>query len=74
MTPAEKLQLLQADLDTFRGSTLDTRLELLPDWGSLTVLLLIVHAEEKYQHSLAGSQVRACRTVADLLNLFTPLS
>ena len=73
MTPVEKLLCLQADLDNFAQATLETPLESLPDWGSLTVLLLIVHAEEEYQLSLTGSQVRACHTVADLLNLFTPL-
>lgn len=70
MTLAEKLRLLQADVDVFAGASTETRLDALPGWGSLAILLVIVHCEEKHRHVLAGAQIRGCRTVADLLSLF----
>ncbi len=69
MNQNDKLQKLRADLDIFASATLDTPLESLPDWGSLTVLLIIVHFEENYEVTVSGLQVRGCKTVADLLEL-----
>jgi len=69
MTPAEKLRLLRSDVDLFATAQPDTQLASLPDWGSLAVLLIIVHLEEKHQLTVSGAQVRACRTLADLLAL-----
>lgn len=70
MNPAEKLRLLQADVDVFAGASPEARLEALPGWGSLAILLVIVHCEEKHRRVLTGAQIRGCRTVADLLSLF----
>jgi acyl carrier protein len=69
MNPSEKLKLLQADVDVFMAARPETTLEALPEWGSLTVLLIIVHFEEKHQLTVTGAEIRACRTVADLLAL-----
>lgn len=69
MNPSEKLKLLQADVDVFMAARPETALEALPEWGSLTVLLIIVHFEEKHQLTVTGAEIRACRTVADLLAL-----
>jgi len=69
MSPDEKLRLLRADVDVFASATADTPLAALPDWGSLAVLLIIVHCEEKHRATVSGAQIRACRTVADLLAL-----
>ena len=69
MNPSEKLKTLQADIDIFMAARPETMLEALPEWGSLTVLLIIVHFEEKHQVAVTGAEIRACRTVADLLAL-----
>jgi len=69
MSSAEKLRLLQADVDVFAGATERTPLATLPGWGSLAVLLVIVHCETRYGLTVTGPQVRACATVGDLLTL-----
>ena len=69
MTPDEKLRLLRSDVDLFAAAQPDTQLAALPDWGSLAILLIIMHLEEKHQLTVTGTQIRACRTLADLLAL-----
>ncbi|MEI6248141.1 MAG: acyl carrier protein [Verrucomicrobiota bacterium] len=69
MTSAEKLQALQHDVDFFVGATEHTPLATLPNWGSLAVLLVILHCETKYDLVVTGPQVRGCKTVGDLLKL-----
>jgi len=69
MNTAEKLRLIQADVDGFAFASAETPLAALPDWGSLAVLLIIVHFEEKHKLTVSGDQVRGCLTVADLLAL-----
>jgi len=69
MNSDEKLRLLRSDVDLFAAAQPDTMLAVLPDWGSLAVLLIIVHFEEKHKLTVSGDQIRGCRTVADLLAL-----
>jgi hypothetical protein len=69
MTSSEKLQALQQDVDLFVGATPDTPLAGLPHWGSLAVLLVILHCETQHGLVVTGAQVRACTTVGDLLEL-----
>jgi len=69
MTSAEKLQLLQADVDLFVGATEQTPLASLPHWGSLAILLTIHHCETQHGLVVTGAQVRGCPTVGDLLEL-----
>lgn len=69
MTPAEKLRLLRSDVDLLAAAQPDTQLASLPDWGSLAVLLIIVHLEERHRLTVSGAQIRDCRTLADLLAL-----
>ena len=69
MTPAEKLQALQADVPAFAGAGAEAVLAELPEWGSLTILLVVVHVEERHRLTLSGARIRACRTVGDLLRL-----
>lgn len=69
MSSEEKLRLLRAEVDAFASATPSTRLTALPDWGSLAILLVIVHCEEKHRVVLTGAQIRNCDTVADLLAL-----
>jgi len=70
MSDASKLAALQADVDAFASAAPSTPLATLPQWGSLTILLVVLHAETRYGMALAGTRVRACVTVADLLELF----
>jgi len=69
MKPSEKLALLKQDVELFATATPETPLASLPDWGSLAILLIILHLEEKHRLAVAGSRLRACRTVGDLLDL-----
>ncbi len=69
MTIEEKLRLLRADVDHFASAGPDTELATMPDWGSLAILLIIVHLEDRHRITVTGAQVRACRTVAELLAL-----
>lgn len=69
MSPDEKLRLLQADVDALAKADATTRLEALPDWGSLAILLVILHLEEKHRLTVSGARIRECRTVAEILAL-----
>ncbi len=69
MSTASRLTALQADVDLFAGATPATRLDALPGWGSLAVLLVILHCETKHRLTVTSAQVRACATVGDLLSL-----
>ena len=69
MRALSSLAALQASVDNFAGATESTPLSSLPDWGSLTILLIIVHFESAYKVTLTGAEVRACLTVGDLLAL-----
>lgn len=70
MSDASKLSALQADVDAFASAAPSTPLATLPQWGSLTILLVVLHAETRYALTLSSARVRACVTVADLLQLF----
>jgi acyl carrier protein len=73
MKQTDLLIALQSDVDCFSGATLDTPLESLPRWDSLSILLVISHIEANYKIILSGQQIRECRTVRDLLNLIPTL-
>ncbi len=62
---------LQADVDglTGPGITPETRLETLPQWDSLAILLVITHFEQVHGIVLSGSQIRACKTGREILQL-----
>jgi acyl carrier protein len=64
---ASKLEALRADVDALAGAGLDTVLASLPGWDSLAVLLTISHCEHAYGAVITAAQIRACRTVRDLL-------
>jgi hypothetical protein len=69
MTPTEQLAALRADVDVLATATPETSLGALPNWDSLAILLVVSHCEHVHKHTVTGAQVRACRTVADLLAL-----
>ena len=66
---AELWVALQADVDGLNGPgiTPETRLETLPHWDSLAILLVITHFEQAHGLVLSGNQIRACKTGRDLL-------
>jgi hypothetical protein len=74
MTRPEQLAALQADVDALVRADEATVLAALPQWDSLAILLVISHFEHVHDREITGAQVRACRTVADILNLNTSLS
>lgn len=74
MTRAEQLKALQADVDALAQADETTVLVALPQWDSLSILLVVSHFEHVHAREITGAQVRACCTVAELLNLLTPLS
>ena len=69
MTLEQKLAALRADVDALAAATPETVLGSLPNWDSLAILLVVSHFELGHQQTITGAQVRACRTVADLLAL-----
>ena len=69
MTTSEKLQALQLDVDSFVGATEHTPLATLPNWGSLAVLLVILHCETQHGLVISSTEIHGCKTVGDLLKL-----
>jgi acyl carrier protein len=74
MTRVEQLKALRADVDALARADEATILAALPQWDSLAILLVVSHFEHVHEIEISGAQVRACRTVADILDLNTPLS
>ena len=73
MSRAERLNTLKADVDALADADEGTVLASLAQWDSLAILLVISHFEHAYGIEIKGAPVRACRTVAELLNLSIPL-
>jgi acyl carrier protein len=74
MTRSEQLAALRADVDALTHADEATILAALPQWDSLAILLVVSHFEHVHDREITGAQVRACRTVAELLNLIPSLS
>jgi acyl carrier protein len=74
MTRAEQLAALRTDVDALAQADEATVLAALPQWDSLAILLVVSHFEHVHDLEITGAQVRACRTVADILNLNSSLS
>jgi acyl carrier protein len=74
MTRSEQFAALRADVDALARADEDTILAALPQWDSLAILLVVSHFEHVHDLEISGAQVRACRTVADILNLIPSLS
>ena len=74
MTRSEQLAGLRADVDALAQADEATVLAVLPQWDSLAILLVVSHFEHVHKQAVSGAQVRACRTVADILNLIPSLS
>jgi acyl carrier protein len=74
MTRLEILNALRADIDILAQADESTVLGTLPGWDSLAILLVVSHCEHVHHLEISGTQVRACRTVGDLLELIQSLS
>jgi hypothetical protein len=73
MTRSEQLTALQADVDALAHAGEVTVLASLPQWDSLAILLVVSHFDHVHDREITGAQVRACRTVGDLLDLLPSL-
>ncbi len=71
MTRTEQLKSLQSDVDALAHADEATILATLAQWDSLSILLVVSHFEHVHEIEITGAQVRACRTVGDILNLLS---
>ena len=74
MNRSEQLNALRADVDALARADEATVLAALPQWDSLAILLVVSHFEHVHEREITGAQVRACRTVGDILDLPSTLS
>ena len=74
MTRLEMLNALRADVDVLARAEETSVLGALPGWDSLAILLVVSHCEHVHDHQVPGPHIRACHTVADLLDLIESLS
>jgi len=70
MTRADRLHALRQDVDALVDADEGTVLAALPRWDSLAILLVLSHYEHTHKQAVTGAQIRACRTVAELLDLY----
>jgi hypothetical protein len=70
MNRSERLHALRQDVDALVDADEGTIMAALPRWDSLAILLVLSHYEHAHKQAVTGAQIRACRTVADLLNLY----
>jgi acyl carrier protein len=74
MTRPEILNALRADIDLLAQAEETSVLAALPGWDSLAILLVVSHCEHVHDLEASGAQVRACRTLGDLLDLIQSLT
>ena len=74
MTRHEMLNALRADVDVLASAEEKSVLGALPGWDSLAILLVVSHCEHVHDLEVRGTQVRACRTLGELLDLIESLS
>lgn len=68
MELTKKLALIEEVLDVEEGSiTAETSLEDVEEWDSITMLSLIVMLDEEFGKAITGKELKALRTVADIL-------
>jgi hypothetical protein len=70
MSRADRLHALRQDVDALVDADEGAVLAALPSWDSLAILLVLSHYEHAHKQAVTGAQIRACRTVADLLDLY----
>ena len=70
MNRADRLHALRQDVDALVDTDEGSVLATLPQWDSLAILLVLSHYEHAHKQAVTGAQIRACRTVAELLDLY----
>lgn len=66
----EKLNKLEEMLEIDENTlTLETELNSLDEWDSIAILSAIVMFDEEFGKTVKGTDLKACKTVADVVNL-----
>jgi acyl carrier protein len=68
------LDALRADVDVIAQADETSVLGALPGWDSLAILLVVAHCEHVHGLEVRGQQVRACRTLGELIDLIESLT
>lgn len=64
----KKLALIEEALDTEEGALRpETPLDDVEEWDSITMLSLIAMLDEEFGKTISGKELKALRTVADIL-------
>lgn len=64
----EKLALIEECMDLDAGTIKeDDELDSFEEWDSVTVLSIIAMVDEKFHKTLSGEDIKAAKTVADIL-------
>lgn len=69
MDTKEKLKLLEEVMDTEKELTPAMELAEINEWDSTTGVAFIIMLDATFGKTVLGGELRACRTVQDLLNL-----
>lgn len=59
-------EMLEIDENTL---SLETELDSLDEWDSVAILSAIVMLDEEFGKTVKGTDIKACKTVADFINL-----
>lgn len=66
----EKIALLEEDLELDAGTlTPETELSQIDEWDSMAYLNFVVLVDENFGTQISAAQLKACKTVSDLLAL-----
>jgi acyl carrier protein len=69
MTDQEKITLIEDTLEIEAGTlTIETNLENLDEYDSMAKLSLIILCDEEFNRKLTGEQIRAFKTIGDILD------
>ena len=72
MTDAEKIAILEEMMELDEGTlTAQTQLAKLAEWDSLAVISFMVLAEDLFDRTIKGSQIKEFKTIADVLAVMT---
>ena len=68
MNQKEKMALIEEALDTEEGALVpDTILSDLDEWDSIAALSLIAMLDEQFDKTITGAEIKAMKTVEDIL-------
>lgn len=70
MVIQEKIKMIEEMLEVDENSlTLETELNSLDEWDSVAILSSIVMLDDEFGKTVKGDELKACKTVQDLVNL-----